>query len=145
MQEILDLGARIGVAALVDKIDRTQIENIFSSLDFVEDKKLALLVTAIFAERQVARLKKEEEHKKRYQGKRYHTARLINEAMIKLFDNNFEKDHARQLFNIAKWVYEAMGQRERELEELQRRLEKLTFDEISRLTLRKVLDTLRER
>ncbi|MEM2188210.1 MAG: hypothetical protein QXG35_02645 [Nitrososphaerota archaeon] len=124
MQEILDLGARIGVQAKFDGIERTQIENILSSLDFVEDRRLAPLIVALFAERQARRL-----------NRGHNTARLINEAMIKLFENNLEKEHARQLLSIAKWVYEASEQR---------RLN-ITPSEIPRLTLREVLDKLRER
>lgn len=124
MSEILDLGTRIGVQARYDDIDKSQIENVISSIDFVEDKRLALLVTALFAERQARRLKKG-----------YETARLINEAMTKLFNSGLEKEHARQLLAIAKWAYEAAEHKKLNLRR----------EDIPKLTLRDFLERLKGR
>ncbi|MCS7132734.1 MAG: hypothetical protein NZ918_03310 [Aigarchaeota archaeon] len=124
LEEILNLGARIGIQAKFDHVERAQIENIISSLDFVEDKKLSLLVTALFAERQAERLRRG-----------HNTARLINDAMTKLFTSGLEKEHARQLLGIAKWVYEAA----------ERRRLNLRVEDIPKLTLKEVLEHLRGR
>lgn len=95
--DILDLAARIGVQAKYDRMERSQIENILSSLDLIGDERKSLLVTALFAERQAERLKK---------GR--NTAKLINESLSRLYASGKDRNHARQLLGLAKWVYEAI-------------------------------------
>jgi len=120
--DVLDKAARIGVQARFEGLERSQIENILSSLDLIEDERKSLLVTALFAERQAERL-----------GRGRYTARLINEALTELYARGMGRDQARQLLGLAKWVYEAIGDR---------RLQ-ITAKEIESLTLDKLLELLR--
>lgn len=97
LQEILDYAAKIGVQAKLDDVRPAQLEGVLASLDFVEDAKASLLVTAAFAHRQAARLEKGE-----------NTARLINEALSDLFGKGCEKREASRLLRLAKWVFECV-------------------------------------
>lgn len=92
---ILDIAAKIGVQAKLERIAKAWLENIIASLELTEDEKNSLLVTAAFAHRQAARLR----------GGR--TARLISEAMRKLYSANCGKREARKLLGLSKWVFEA--------------------------------------
>lgn len=94
-QLIVDYSARIGIQARLERIARSQLEQVMSSLENVEDEKLSLLVTAAFAFRQAKRLG----------GQR--TANIIGEAMEKLYENNCGKEQARKMLGLAKWVYES--------------------------------------
>lgn len=114
---IFDLAARIGVQAKYEGVDKSQIENILSSLDLVEDERKSLLVTALFAERQAARL-----------GRGRETARLINNSLTQLYASGKKKNQARQLLGLAKWVYEAAS--ERRLPISPRDIKNLTFEKL---------------
>lgn len=116
--DILDLAARIGVQAKYEKMERSQIENILSSLDLIGDERKSLLVTALFAERQAERLKK---------GR--NTAKLINESLSKLYASGKDRNHARQLLGLAKWVYEAIPEGKR-LPIDPRNIRNLTFERL---------------
>ena len=114
---IFDLAARIGVQAKYEGVDKSQIENILSSLDLVEDERKSLLVTALFAERQATRL-----------GRGRETARLINDSLTQLYASGKKKNQARQLLGLAKWVYEATS--ERRLPISPRDIKNLTFEKL---------------
>lgn len=96
---VLDWGARIGFAARVENVRPAQLENLLASLDTVEGPE-ALLVTAAFAQRQAERL-----------GTGRTMARLINQAMLELYERGAGKDEARRMLGFAKWIYEALGTR----------------------------------
>jgi len=72
------------------------MEQLMVSLDSIPDKRLALLVTAIFAMRQAER--------KQFNAE---AARIVSEAMKYLYETNRDVDSARVLLGLAKWVYEA--------------------------------------
>lgn len=93
---LLNWGARIGAVAFVDRVKASQIENIIASLDMVEGRE-ALLLTALFAQRQAKRLRRSK-----------NMARLIRQAMLELYDKNLSKEEAREVLRIAKWVFEAL-------------------------------------
>jgi len=92
---LLDWGARIGVAARKDGIERSQLENITVTLDSIEGRE-ALLVTAAYARRQAQRLKKG-----------YTTARLVIQALSELYEKGGGKKEARKMLDFAKWIFEA--------------------------------------
>ncbi|MEM3944704.1 MAG: hypothetical protein QXJ21_09795 [Thermofilum sp.] len=110
---LLDWGARIGFAARQEGIRPSQLENLIASLDVVEGR-VALLATAAFALRQAERL-----------GTGRMTARIVNKAMLDLYEKNFGKEHARKMLGFAKWVYEALSSPVRELRPDQATLEEL--------------------
>ena len=95
-KEILDLAVRIGVEAKRDNLPPTQLEHLISSLESVEDDRNSLLVCAVFAHRQANRL-----------GKGYRTARVVAEAMRRLYELNRGREDARKLLGLAKWVFES--------------------------------------
>jgi hypothetical protein len=90
---LFDHGTRIGVAALIDRVARSQIENIIASLDTVEGRE-ALLVTAAFARRQAKRNKV---------GTRM--ANFIVKALLELYEKGCGKEEARKVLGFAKWIY----------------------------------------
>ncbi|MEM3661054.1 MAG: hypothetical protein QXU11_11810 [Thermoproteota archaeon] len=92
--EALDIATRIGIQAKFEYLTKTQIENLLSSLDFARDPKASLLVSAAFAYRQAARLRK---------GKR--TAALVAEALKQVYEKG-EKEDARKILRLAKWIFE---------------------------------------
>ncbi|MEM0233144.1 MAG: hypothetical protein QXL22_03890 [Candidatus Nezhaarchaeales archaeon] len=122
LSEILDYAVRIGVQAKIENLAKTQIENLLSSLDFVNDPKLSLLVTSAYSYRQAARL-----------GKGRITAGLVNELMGKIYRSEGNKEEARFALGLAKWIYEIM-------EEYQ-----IPRIEISTLTFERFLELLRSR
>jgi hypothetical protein len=100
--ELLDWGARIGVAASrrrdVDRDEETaksQLENLIASLDSVSGRE-ALLATAAYALRQARRNRID-----------HLAANLIRQALIDLYEKGANKDHARKMLDFAKWIYEA--------------------------------------
>ncbi|MEM4455081.1 MAG: hypothetical protein QXT28_10245 [Thermofilaceae archaeon] len=110
---LLDWGARVGLAARIDGVRSAQLENLIASLDAVEGR-VALLATAAFALRQAERL-----------GTGRTMARIINQAMLDLYEKNANKEDARKMLGFAKWVYEAMSSPPRGL-----RPEQVTLEEL---------------
>ena len=100
--ELLDWGTRIGVAALRDGVERSQLENLIATLDSVSGRE-ALLATAGFALRQARRREKGGE--KGLIGRT--TANFISQALYNLYVKGADKDHARKMLSFAKWIYEA--------------------------------------
>ena len=94
---ILDWGARIGAAARYEEMRAAQLENLIASLDAIQGRE-ALLATAVFALRQAQRL-----------GAGRTTARLVNQALLDLYEKGGGKDEARKMLSFAKWVYEALA------------------------------------
>lgn len=113
---LLNWGARIGAAAFVDRVKTSQIENIIATLDVAEGRE-ALLLTALFAQRQAKRLRVGE-----------NMARLIRQAMLELYDKNLSKEEAREVLGIAKWVFEALQESGVSLRREQ--LDKLTLKDL---------------
>lgn len=96
ISEILDYATRIGVQARLEGVSKAQIENLLSSLDFITDPKLSLLITSAYAHRQAARL-----------GGR-NTARLVNDLMNRIYSSGGDREKARFALGIAKWIFEIM-------------------------------------
>jgi len=96
-KDLLDWATRIGVQAKFDGLNKTQIENLISSIDIVEGDESSLLVVPAYAYRQSNRLRK---------GR--NTATLIKEAFTWLYDNGGTKDDARKLLGLAKWIFEGV-------------------------------------
>ena len=94
---LLDWGARIGAAARSEGVRSAQLENLIASLDIVQGRE-ALLVTAAFALRQAQRL-----------GTGRTVARLVNQALLELYEKGYGKEEARKMLGFAKWVYEAIS------------------------------------
>jgi hypothetical protein len=92
---LLDYATKIGMQAALENITKTQVENLFASLDLVEDPRISFLLVSAFAHRQAARLKKG-----------YNTARIVNELMDKLYRSGESKEKARFVLGLAKWIYE---------------------------------------
>jgi hypothetical protein len=113
---LLNWGARIGVAAYSDGVKASQLENILAILDVIEVRE-ALLLTALFAYRQARRL-----------GTGTTMARMIQQAMLDLYEKNLAKKEAREVLGIAKWVYEALQGSGVRIPRDQ--LDKLTFHEL---------------
>ncbi len=114
---LLNWGARIGAAAYSDGVKASQLENILAILDVIEAKE-ALLLTALFAYRQARRL-----------GTGNTMARMIQQAMLDLYEKNLTKKEAKEVLGIAKWVYEA----------LQGSGIRVQRDQLSKLTLHELL------
>lgn len=95
-ETLLDYAVRIGTTARNERVEKAQMEQLMTSLDSVPDKRLVLLVTAIFAKRQAER---------NHLGS--NTARIVSEAMKYLYETNRDVNSARVLLGLAKWVYEA--------------------------------------
>lgn len=96
---LLDWGARIGLAAKLDNVNKAQLENLVASLDSIEGRE-GLLVAAAFALRQAERL-----------GTGRTMARIVNQAMLDLYERGAGKEEARRVLGFAKWVYEALAAR----------------------------------
>ncbi|MCS7105592.1 MAG: hypothetical protein NZ954_08560 [Thermofilaceae archaeon] len=94
---LLNWGSRIGLAAKIENVRSSQLENLIASLDVFESKE-ALLITAAFALRQAERLNS---------GRTM--ARLVSQAMLDLYEKGGGKEDARRTLGFAKWVYEALG------------------------------------
>lgn len=97
LKTLLDYATKIGVQARYDRVEKAQIENLLASLEMVEDSQISPLVTAAYAHRQAARLKRG-----------YRTAKLINEAMDWLYRQNLGREEARRLLGMAKWIFESL-------------------------------------
>jgi len=116
---LLNWGARIGTAAFLDGVKASQLENILATLDVFEGRE-ALLLTALFAQRQARRLRSGES-----------MARVVRQAMLDLYEKNLSKREAREMLGIAKWVYEALQGSGVKLAGSQ--LDKLTLHELLKL------------
>jgi len=92
---LLDYAAKIGMQAALENITKTQVENLLASLDLVEDPRISFPLVSAFAYRQAAR------HKKGY-----NTARIVDELMDKLYKSGEEKEKAKFVLGLAKWIYE---------------------------------------
>lgn len=93
---LLDWGARIGAAARSENVRAAQLENLIASLDAIQGRE-ALLATAAFALRQAQRL-----------GIGRTMARLVNQALLEIYERGGGKEEARKMLGFAKWVYEAI-------------------------------------
>lgn len=93
---ILNYAVRIGTIARRENVEKSQMEQLISSLEAYPHQKLCLPVVAMYARRQSARnvLGKE-------------TSRLVAEAMMELYKMGEDRVKARVLLGLAKWVYEA--------------------------------------
>lgn len=96
-KEIMDLAARIGVQAKIDGIAPSQLEHLMASLESVSHDKHCLLICASFAHRQASRL-----------GKGMNFARVVTEAMDKLYRLGLNREYARKLLGLAKWIFESV-------------------------------------
>lgn len=119
-EQILDFSAKIGVQAKFEGLSKAHFEGIIASLDFIEDEKASLLVTAAYAHRQAARL--------RGRG----TARLISEALNEIYKSGGKKETAKKTLGLAKWVFEAIQNTEL----------RLRPNEIDTLTFKKLIENL---
>ena len=118
---LLDWGTKIGVQAKIDGVRSSQIEGILSSLELISDDKASLLLTAVFALRQAERLRTGRQ-----------TARLINEALNEVYERKGNREDARKLLGVAKWVYESLERR------------RLPYvGNVRDLTLKKLLEVMR--
>ncbi|MDJ0268940.1 MAG: hypothetical protein NXY59_00020 [Aigarchaeota archaeon] len=117
---LLNYAARIGVAAKLERVDRSQLEKLITSLDYVGGQEESLLVTSAFAMRQAARNEL---------GRT--TAQLVGEALEKCNG----KAQARAVLGLAKWVFESI-----ERIPIQIRLE-----EVATLSFQHYLKAVRER
>lgn len=96
---MLDLAAKIAVQArIIDKVERSQIENLLAMVETALDPKNSPWIVALYAYRQVDRRKI---------GKG--TADLICEAMCKLSEKGGRREDVRRLLDLVKWIYEALG------------------------------------
>ena len=118
---LLNWGTKIGVQAKIDGIRPSQIEGILSSLELISDDKASLLLTVVFALRQAERLRTGRQ-----------TARLINEALNEVYERKGNREDARKLLGVAKWVYESL-----ERQRLPR------VGNVRDLTLKKLLEAMR--
>lgn len=104
-EEMLDLAARIAVQARLDKVDRSQIENLLASVEIASDPKNSPWIVALHAYKQAGRGEK-------IMGSK--TASLIYEAMRRLSETGGNKEDARKLLGLVKWIYESFGREEKE-------------------------------
>lgn len=107
--EILNLAAKIAVQAKIDRVERSQIENLLAVAETALDPKNSPWIVTLYAYRQVER---------RRIGKK--TADLIYEAMSKLGG----REDVRRLLGLVKWMYESLEAVSRPLP---RDVENLTF------------------
>ncbi|MEM0057047.1 MAG: hypothetical protein QW612_05805 [Candidatus Bathyarchaeia archaeon] len=96
-KDILDLAAKIAVQARLDKVERSQIENLLASVEISSDPKNSPWVVALYAYRQAGRNKIRRE-----------TANLINEAMSNLCEAGCGREEARKILGFVKWIYESL-------------------------------------
>lgn len=112
-KELVDFSARIGVAARLEGVDRTQLEKLIASLDFIGDERLCIYVTQAYAARQLSR---------RELGNI--TTRLTIDALSRCTNRN----QARAVLGLAKWVYE--GAKTIRFRNIRRdNVEKITFED----------------
>uniref|UniRef100_A0A7C2FYR0 Uncharacterized protein n=1 Tax=Thermosphaera aggregans TaxID=54254 RepID=A0A7C2FYR0_9CREN len=97
LMDELNIGAQIGVAFCKDGSSSRQVENILIALESVEGRE-SLLIVAAFAHRQAQRTKT-----------LGFSAKLIGDAMLKIYNSGGGKEDARIVLGVAKWVFEALG------------------------------------
>jgi len=97
-QEILNLGAKIGLALHTDSVKPAQVNKLLEILESEKDVKTAIILLTIFVQRQKSR-----------GYLRDRSAREITNAMLNLINSNPDsKDEARKILGIAKWIHEAL-------------------------------------
>jgi len=112
-KDLVDYAARIGVAAKFDGVDKSQLEKLIASLDFVSDERISIYVSQAYVNRQVSR---------REIGNT--TGRLVIEALEKCAD----KSQARALLGLAKWIFE--GAKAVNFKNIRRdNVDKITFED----------------
>lgn len=121
-EEILDFATKIGIQAKFDGITKAQFEGILASLELIKDPKASLLATAAFTHRQAVRLGG------------HATAKLINEAMNRLYNSGCSRENARKLLGFAKWIFEIVEKVKKE---------QLPRINVKTLTFRQFLEILR--
>jgi hypothetical protein len=93
---LLDWSTQIGVTAQREKVEKHQLESIIASLDSIMDERSCLLLTAAFVRRQRCRdLIKPD------------TEKAIVNVLFELYKRGGNRDDARKLLGIAKWIYKA--------------------------------------
>jgi hypothetical protein len=102
-KSLLDWGTRIGAIAQAEDVEKHQLETLIASLESIRDDRECLLLTAAFAKRQYMR---------DLLGNQT-TAEVIN-ALRELHKRGNRED-ARKMFGVAKWVYEASEEKKREI------------------------------
>jgi hypothetical protein len=103
---LLDWGTQIGAIAQGERVrkremekrgmEKHQLESIIASLDSIADERSCLLLTAAFVGRQRSREQVGPD-----------TAGVIINILSDLYKKEGNRDDARKLLGIAKWVYEA--------------------------------------
>lgn len=93
---LIHFAVRLGTTARRENVEKSQMEQLISSLEAYPHQRLCLPVVAMFARRQTARNVLGRE-----------TSRLVAEAMMELYKRGQDKAKARVLLGLAKWVYEA--------------------------------------
>jgi len=102
-QEILNLGAKIGHALHIDNVKLAQVNKLLEILESEKDPKTAITILILYAFRQKSRKPGEAS----YIGPR--AVQEISNAMLGLLNQNPKnKDEARKILGVAKWVYEAL-------------------------------------
>lgn len=93
---VLDYAVKIGTTARRENVEKSQMEQLISSLEAYPHHVLCLPVAAAYARRQSTR---------GHLGR--DTSRLVAEAMRALYRLNQDRNRGRVLLGLAKWVYEA--------------------------------------
>lgn len=96
-EEMLDLAAKIAVQAKIDRVDRSQIENLLAVVEIASDPKNSPWIVALYAYRQAERDKIS-----------IKTADLIYEAMSRLSKAGSGREDVRRLLGFVKWIYESL-------------------------------------
>jgi hypothetical protein len=100
---LLDWGTQIGVIAQAEDVEKHQLETLIASLESIRDARECLLLTAAFAKKQ---------HMRELLGNS--TATKVIEVLQELYKRGNRED-ARKMFGVAKWVYEASEDKKKEL------------------------------
>lgn len=103
-KDILDLAAKIAIQAKIERVERSQIENLLSAVEIASDPKNSPWVVALYAYRQAGR-----DRIKRG------TANLIYEAMSKLSGAGCGREDVRRLLGFVKWIYDSFEKMERRI------------------------------
>lgn len=103
-EEILNLAARIAIQAKIDEVEKSQIENLLSSVEVSSDPKNSPWVVALYAYRQAGRGRI---------GRG--TADLIYGAMSRLCEAGCGREDVRKILGFVKWIYESFEGKERNI------------------------------
>ena len=109
------MATRIAVQAKIDRVTKSQIENLIGALYMVEDTREALLIAQLFAHRQAARLKGG-----------FYTMSKISKVLNDMYNMGKDRVFASQFLGLVKWIYECIE--ERRLPRVN--IETISFDEL---------------